>query len=519
MQRIRRALISVSDKRGVVEFARGLAELDVEILSTGGTAKILRDGGIKVVDVSEYTEFPEILDGRVKTLHPKIHGGILAVRDNPGHRQAMERLEILPIDLVACNLYPFEATVAKEGTTLDEAIEQIDIGGPSMLRSAAKNYKFVAVVTEPEDYSKILEELKKSGGHLPEEMRFSLALKTFQKTARYDAAIVSYLASLGEEAFPAKLALALEKKLDLRYGENPHQKAALYLLSGANAGVAGAEKIQGKELSFNNFLDLNAAWDLAKEFSEPACVVIKHTNPCGAATSGSMTEAIGAAFSGDPVSAFGSVIGLNRPVDVGCAEEIAAQEFIEAIIAPDFSKEALEILTSKPKWGKNVRILKLEEPEKETSGAWDFKALSGGLLVQEKDDLLLDEDKLKVVTKRAPTQKEEADLRFAWAVCKHTKSNSIVLAKENTVVGVGAGQMSRVDSAKIAIRKAAGRVKGAVAASDAFFPFPDALEEMAGSGVTAVIQPGGALRDEEVIAAADERGLAMLFTGMRHFKH
>ncbi len=517
-QKITRALISVSDKRGVVELARGLLELGVEILSTGGTAKILREKGIQVTDVSEYTQFPEILGGRVKTLHPKIHGGILAVRDNPQHREAMQRLNILPIDLVVVNLYPFEATIAKKGTTLDEAIEQIDIGGPSMLRSAAKNHHCVAVLTSPDDYSSVLEELKKSGGCLSEKRRLSLALKAFQNTARYDAAIVAYLGKLDEEGFPSQLSLVLEKKTDLRYGENPHQKAALYLLSGAG-GLAGAGKIHGKELSFNNLLDLNAAWDLVKEFSEPACVVIKHTNPCGAAVAGSLAQAFGLAYSGDPVSAFGSVISLNGLVDEKCAQKIAAKEFIEAVIAPDFSKEALEVLTTRPKWGKNVRILKPARDEKGTCRALDFKTISGGLLVQEKDDLLLDEEKIKVVTKRAPTEKEAKDLRFAWAVCKHTKSNCIVLAKESAVVGVGAGQMSRVDSAKIAIRKAAKRAKGAVAASDAFFPFPDAVEELAESGVTAVIQPGGSLRDEEVIAAADKRGLAMLFTEKRHFRH
>ncbi len=520
-QRITRALISVSDKQGVVELARGLLELGVEILSTGGTAKILREKGIQVTDVSEYTQFPEILDGRVKTLHPKIHGGILAIRDNPQHREAMQRLSILPIDLVVVNLYPFEATIAKKGTTLDEAIEQIDIGGPSMLRSAAKNHQWVAVLTSPDDYSSVLEELKKSGGYLSEKMRLTLALKAFQNTARYDAAIVSYLGSLdqpGGEVFPSSLTLNLEKKRELRYGENPHQRAALYLLNEAG-GLAGAGKIHGKELSFNNLLDLNAAWDLVKEFSEPACVVIKHTNPCGAAVAGSLAQAFGLAYSGDPVSAFGSVVSLNGLVDEECAQEIAAKEFIEAVIAPDFSKEALEILTTRPKWGKNVRILKPDRNEKETSPALDFKTISGGLLVQEKDDLLLDEEKIKVVTKRAPTEKEAKDLRFAWTVCKHTKSNCIVLAKESAVVGVGAGQMSRVDSAKIAIRKAAERTAGAIAASDAFFPFPDSIEELAESGVTAVIQPGGSLRDEEVIAAADERGLAMLFTGMRHFRH
>ena len=517
-QRIRRALISVSDKRGVVELARGLIRLGVEILSTGGTARILRENGIETIDVSEYTGFPEILDGRVKTLHPKVHGGILADRRNPQHRKTMERLGIVPIDLVVVNLYPFEATIAKAGTTLNEAIEQIDIGGPSMLRSAAKNHQCVAVLTDPKDYPSLLEELKKSDGALSERMRLSLALKAFQKTARYDAAIVSYLFSLGQEMFPSRLSLNLEKKLDLRYGENPHQRAALYSFS-ETAGLAGARKIHGKELSFNNLLDLNAAWDLVREFSEPACVVIKHSNACGAAVAASLAQAARAAYSGDPISAFGSVISLNGLVDKESAEELAAGEFIEAVIAPDFSGEALEILTTKPKWGKNVRILKPGADEKESAGALDFKSISGGLLVQEKDDLLLDEEKLKVVTKEKPTEKEAKDLRFAWTVCKHTKSNAIVLAKERAVVGVGAGQMSRVDSAKIAIRKAAERAKGAVAASDAFFPFPDAIEEMAESGVTAVIQPGGSLRDEEVIASADVRGLAILFTDMRHFKH
>ena len=529
-QIIRRALISVSDKRGVVELARGLTHLGVEILSTGGTARVLREAGTQTIDVSEYTGSPEILDGRVKTLHPKIHGGILAIRDNPQHRETMERLGIVPIDLVVVNLYPFEATIAKEGTTLNEAIEQIDIGGPSMLRSAAKNYQCVAVVTDPDDYSKLLEELKKSRGSLSEKTRLRLALKAFRNTARYDAAIASYLQSqtarqpgsqagaLEGEGFSSRLSLNLKKKLDLRYGENPHQRAALYSF-GETAGLAGARKICGKELSFNNLLDLNAAWDLVREFSEPACVVIKHTNPCGAAVAGSLAQAFRAAYSGDPLSAFGSVISLNGLVDEESAEEIAARDFIEAIIAADFSEEALEILTTKPKWGKNVRILKPEGDEKETSQAWDFKTISGGLLVQEKDDLLLDEEKVKVVSKEKPTEKEAKDLQFAWTVCKHTKSNCIVLAKERMVVGVGAGQMSRVDSTKIAIRKAAERAKGAVAASDAFFPFPDAIEELAESGVTAVIQPGGSLRDEEVIASADGQGLAMLFTGMRHFKH
>jgi len=524
--KIRRAIVSVSEKMGVADFAKALVSMGVEVLSTGGTAKLLRANGVPVRPIEDFTGFPEMLDGRVKTLHPKVHGGLLNIRDNPEHARQKREHGIEDIDLVAVNLYPFEATVARPGVTLEEAIENIDIGGPTMLRSAAKNWKYVTVVVDCGDYARVIEEMHRLGGATSDELRFELARKVFAHTARYDSMIASWLEehearARGEEGAPRVLRLELRKVADLRYGENPHQSAALYLHRHAiEASAAAAKQLAGKELSFNNLLDATAALELVKDLSGPAAAIIKHTNPCGAAEAETLAAAYHAAYEADPVSAFGSVVGLNRRVDAPTAEELAHPDrFVEVVIAPAFDDEAVRILTTKPKWGKNVRLLAAGELAPRDRSEFDFRAITGGFLRQDRDLGLAELDSLKTVTARAPSPEELTGLRFAWVVAKHVKSNAIVIAKGRTTVGVGAGQMSRVDAAFCAARKAGDRAKGAVAASDAFFPFPDGLELLADSGVSAVVQPGGAKNDAAVIAAADRRGMAMVFTGVRHFRH
>ncbi|MHC4820741.1 MAG: bifunctional phosphoribosylaminoimidazolecarboxamide formyltransferase/IMP cyclohydrolase [Planctomycetota bacterium] len=524
MAKLTRALISVYEKRGVVEFARGLVEHGVDIVSTGGTAELLRKAEVPVVDVSEVTGFPEMMDGRVKTLHPAIHGGLLARRDDADHMAALEEHGMRPIDIVVVNLYPFEATVAKEGVTPEEIIEQIDIGGPSMIRSAAKNHASVAVVCQPARYEEILGALKEHEGDLPQELRLDLAREAFRTTARYDAAIGSWFADRGGHDFPEFYSPLFEKVTDLRYGENPHQAAAVYRESGSSApSVASGETLWGKDLSFNNLLDLDAGLEIVREFAGPAVAVIKHTNPCGCAEADNLQDAFTNALAGDPLSAFGCIVALNRVVDAETAEVIAGPDtFVEGIVAPGFAGGALEALTQRRPWGKNVRIVKVDDPASapRDGSLRDLKRLAGGLLVQEQDRMLLATGPgPKCVTKREPTEEEKADLLFGWTVAKHVKSNAIVLAKDRASVGVGAGQMSRVDASTIAVRKAGERVRDSVLASDAFFPFPDAVEVAAEAGVTAIIQPGGSRNDAAVIEAANEAGLAMLFTGMRHFKH
>ncbi|HKW24994.1 MAG TPA: bifunctional phosphoribosylaminoimidazolecarboxamide formyltransferase/IMP cyclohydrolase [Terriglobales bacterium] len=519
MSKIQRAILSVTDKTGLVEFARRLAGLGVELISTGGTSRLLRESGVAVKDISELTGFPEMLDGRVKTLHPKVHGGILHMRAKPEHQAAVAEHGIAPIDMVVVNLYAFEKTAAKPGVPFEELIENIDIGGPSMIRSAAKNFHDVAVVTSPSDYASIADEMARSGAQLSLETRWRLAQKAFATTAAYDSAIASTLErvslngrfSLPAETggFPQNLRLNFRKVMDLRYGENPHQKAAMYT-DGSGAGVANGRQLQGKELSYNNIVDLQAAWELAQDFSETMCAIIKHTNPCGAATGATLVEAYKRALEADPVSAFGGVIGVNRPVDGETAAEMA-KLFVEAIAAPSFEPAALEKFAAK----KNLRLVEIKhEPQK-----WVLKNVSGGILLQDNDIRPLTEADLKVVTTRQPTAEEKRALLFAWKVCKHVKSNAILYARDGQTVGVGAGQMSRVDSCKIGAMKAVLPLKGTVAASDAFFPFPDGVEEIAKAGATAIIQPGGSVRDQEVIDAANRLGLAMIFTGVRHFRH
>ncbi|HLW85096.1 MAG TPA: bifunctional phosphoribosylaminoimidazolecarboxamide formyltransferase/IMP cyclohydrolase [Candidatus Sulfotelmatobacter sp.] len=526
--KIQRAILSVTDKTGLADFARKLSALGIELVSTGGTAKLLRDSGIAVKDISELTGFPEMLDGRVKTLHPKVHGGILHRRENPAHRSAVAEHGIPPIDIVVVNLYAFEKTAAKAGAGFDELIENIDIGGPSMIRSAAKNFHDVAIVTSPADYDAIADELVRSGGALSLDTKWRLAKKAFATTAAYDSAIASTLERVSANGnfrlptpsqaaateFPQTLRLTFQKALDLRYGENPHQKAAMYS-DGSGAGVANAHQLQGKELSYNNIVDLQAAWDLAREFDEPGfdqpmCAIIKHTNPCGAATGATLAEAYKRALESDPVSAFGGVIGVNRPVDAEAAEEMH-KLFIEVIAAPAFDEAAKAKFASK----KNLRLVEVVAADQK----WVLKNVSGGVLVQDADQRPLLPSDLRVVTRRPPTPQETRALLFAWKVCKHVKSNAIVYARDGQTVGVGAGQMSRVDSAKIGAMKAQLPLQGTVAASDAFFPFRDGVEEIAKAGATAIIQPGGSQRDSEVVAAADRLGLAMLFTGVRHFRH
>ncbi len=516
--KIQRAILSVTDKTGLVEFARKLSHLGVELISTGGTAKLLRDSGIPVKDISELTGFPEMLDGRVKTLHPKVHGGILHRRENPAHRSAVAEHGILPIDMVVVNLYAFEKTAAKPNVHFDELIENIDIGGPSMIRSAAKNFQDVAVVTSPADYDQIAEELAQSGGALSSATRWRLAQKAFATTAAYDSAIASTLERVSsngrfdfheEVAFPQTLRLSFNKVMDLRYGENPHQKAAMYS-DGSGQGVANGRQLQGKELSYNNIVDLQAAWDLAQEFEEPVCAIIKHTNPAGTATGQTLAEAYQKALACDPVSAFGGVIGVNRSIDGSAAEEMA-KLFLEVVAAPSFDEAARAKFASK----KNLRLVEITDARQK----WTLKSVSGGILLQDTDIRPLAETDLKVVSKRQPRAEEKRALLFAWKVCRHVKSNAIVYARDGQTVGVGAGQMSRVDSCKIGAMKAVLPLKGTVAASDAFFPFPDGVEEIAKAGATAIIQPGGSVRDQEVIETADRLGLAMIFTGVRHFRH
>lgn len=520
MGKIRRAILSVSDKSGVVPFAKALAQLGVEILSTGGTAKVLRDEGVPVVDISQYTGFPEMLDGRVKTLHPKVHGGLLGQRFKPDHVKKMEEHGILPIDLVAVNLYPFESTVAREGCTLEEAIENIDIGGPTMIRAAAKNYPDVTVVVDPDDYETVLTELKEKG-EVSVETNFRLAKKVYQHTARYDAAISNYLGQIeGEKKvslFPETFTFQVKKVQDLRYGENPHQKAAFYReYLQTEPCVSNSIQLQGKELSFNNLLDVDSAFETVKEFDEIAVVIIKHNNPCGVATSSvSLADAYRKARDCDPVSAFGGVVGLNRPVDHETAEEMA-KIFLEVIIAPGYTPEALDVLKVK----KDLRLL--QSPPLGGSflrGGFDLKKVVGGLLLQERDLGMVPMKDWKVVTRRQPTEQELRAMAFGWRVAKHVKSNAIVLVREDRTIGIGAGQMSRVDSTRLAVMKAQSPTKGTVLASDAMFPFRDGVDAAAEAGAVAVIQPGGSIRDDEVIAAANEHNMAMVFTGMRHFRH
>lgn len=521
MAAIKRALISVSDKTGVLELAQELNTFGVELLSTGGTAKMIRDAGIPVMDVSDYTGFPEMMDGRVKTLHPKVHGALLGLRDNPEHVDAMAKHDIEPIDMVVVNLYPFEATVARDGCSLEDAIENIDIGGPTMLRSAAKNNKFVTVLVDPDDYATVITEMKQSSGEVSTETNFRLAVKVYQHTAAYDGAISNWLGKRTAEEhadFAPTLTLQFQKAQGMRYGENPHQNAAFYVEKNiTEASIATARQLQGKALSYNNIGDTDAALECIKQFSEaPACVIVKHANPCGVATGNNLLEAYQRAFSTDPESSFGGIIAFNRELDPETAQAIVDKQFVEVIIAPQVAAGVPEIIATK----KNVRLLECGEWPAESGQRLDFKRVNGGLLVQEAD-LSLSND-LKVVTKRTPTEKEWQDLNFAWRVAKFVKSNAIVYCRDGMTIGVGAGQMSRVNSARIAAIKAehAGLdVKGAAMASDAFFPFRDGIDNAAAVGITAVIQPGGSIRDEEVIAAADEAGIAMVFTGMRHFRH
>ena len=521
MATIKRALISVSDKTGIIDLARELNSFGVELLSTGGTAKMIRDAGIPVMDVSDYTGFPEMMDGRVKTLHPKVHGALLGLRDNPEHVNAMNRHDIEPIDMVVVNLYPFEATVSQDGCSLEDAIENIDIGGPTMLRSAAKNNKFVTVLVDPADYETVIGEMKQNSGEISAATNFSLAVKVYQHTAAYDGAISNWLGKRSAEdhvEFPPTLTLQYKKAQGMRYGENPHQNAAFYVeKTVSEASIATARQLQGKALSYNNIGDTDAALECVKQFGEaPACVIVKHANPCGVATGETLLEAYQRAFSTDPESAFGGIIAFNRELDPETAQAIVDKQFVEVIIAPGVSVAASEIVAAK----KNVRLLECGEWESQTGARLDFKRVNGGLLVQDAD-LLLSAD-LKVVTKRAPTDKEREDLDFVWRVAKFVKSNAIVYGRDGMTIGVGAGQMSRVNSARIAAIKAehAGlEVQGAAMASDAFFPFRDGIDNAAAAGITAVIQPGGSIRDEEVIAAADEHNIAMIFTGMRHFRH
>jgi phosphoribosylaminoimidazolecarboxamide formyltransferase/IMP cyclohydrolase len=516
MEPIQRALISVSDKTGILEFAIELQKTGVEILSTGGTADLLRKGGVPVIQVSDYTGFPEMMDGRIKTLHPRVHGGILARRDVPEHVKAMEDHGIRPIDLVVINLYPFEETVARKDCSLEDAIENIDIGGPAMVRSAAKNFKDVVVLVNPADYSLILEEVK--AGTVTLETRSRLCRDAFAHTARYDSLISTYLTERRQEEsdYPPLLNQPFEKVQELRYGENPHQSAALYKESSPlPSDIVSAQQLQGKELSFNNFIDLNAAWELVKEFDKGVVVIIKHTNPCGVAQGEDQLKAFIVAREVDPTSAFGGILGFNRPVTAKTAEEIT-KNFVEAVVAPGFEPEALKLFASK----KNVRLMQMPElGYTQDTGKFDLKRIGGGLLVQSRDSLTYIEGQIKVVSERKPDDREMEDMKFAWIVAKHVKSNAIIYAKDQEIIGIGAGQMSRVDSARVAVEKARKPLQGGVMASDAFFPFRDSIDEAAKNGITAIISPGGSIRDEEVLQAASEHNIAMVFTGTRHFKH
>jgi phosphoribosylaminoimidazolecarboxamide formyltransferase / IMP cyclohydrolase len=520
-KQIRRALLSVTDKTGLVDFARALVSFGVELVSTGGTARTLREAGLGVQDISDLTGFPEMLDGRVKTLHPKVHGGLLYIRGNQEHENAVATHGIQPIDMVVVNLYAFEKTASQPGVAFGHLIENIDIGGPSMVRSAAKNFEDVAIVTCVEDYPALTEELTANNGGLTRDTRWRLARQAFALTAAYDSAIANTLDQIAEAPapaataapdvtdFPATLRINMRQAQSLRYGENPHQKAALYA-DGTGLGVAGATQLQGKELSYNNLVDLDACWELVQEFSEPAVIIVKHTNPCGAATGTNVLEAYQKALASDPVSAFGGIIGINREVDGAAAEEIA-KLFVECIAAPSFTLEARERFSAR----RNLRLVEIRTAASKPV----IKQVSGGMLMQDSDTASVAESELDVVTWRPPTANELRSLIFAWRVCKHVKSNAIVYARDGQTVGVGAGQMSRVDAARFGAMKAVLPLAGCVAASDAYFPFPDGLEEVAKAGATAVIQPGGSVNDQKVIEAADKLGLAMVFTGIRHFRH
>jgi phosphoribosylaminoimidazolecarboxamide formyltransferase/IMP cyclohydrolase len=512
--RIRRALLTVSDKRGLVDFARGLAELGIEIVSTGGTARELEGAGLSVRAIDDYTGFPEILDGRVKTLNPRIYAGLLAVRSNPEHVSTLGEHAIEPIDLVCVNLYPFERTASRRGVSDAEVIENIDIGGPTLIRAAAKNHAFAAVVARPEMYDAVLEELRTTGARLSEQTREALAMEAFSYTARYDAAIARWFAER-EDDFPAVYPRVYEKVLDLSYGENPHQRAAYYAQAGTRTHLLSmVSKLHGKELSFNNLLDLDSARRLVSEFEIPAAAIMKHNNPCGVAVGATIEEAYDLAFETDPMSAYGGVYCINRPVGLELAERLS-KTFVELVFAPGYDKDALELLMQKP----NIRILEDQERRLEPVAEHDTRRVRGGLLVQDRnEDIELRED-MRVVTERKPTEAEWGEMLFAWKVCKHVRSNAIVLAKDLATVGIGAGQMSRVDSVRLAVEKAQRSLEGAAMASDAFFPFADGPEAGIAAGVKSIIQPGGSKRDDEVVAACDAAGVAMVFTTRRHFRH
>ncbi len=519
MIKVKRALISVSDKTGLVDFAKGLQKFGVEILSTGGTASLLRQSNIPVIEVSDYTGFPEMLDGRVKTLHPKIHGGLLALRDNPDHMKQIAAHGIGTIDMVVVNLYPFEKAVAKKNVSLEEAIENIDIGGPSMLRSAAKNYKSVAVICNPARYTDVLAELNNNSGILSDKVLTNLAIEVFERTNTYDAAIYSFLSNRFKtdnafSNFPKEIALSFKKVQDLRYGENPHQAAAFYADGRNKEGLTSLKQLHGKELSFNNILDLNAAVDIVREFDQPAAVIIKHNNPCGVAQDKALDKAYTKAFKCDSLSAFGGIIGLNRPVDGKTAQAISKSGFMECVVAPKFESQAIDILGQK----KNLRLLELDIyglPQEK----YDYKKVAGGLLLQEKDNRNLKPEEIKIVSKIKPNKAQLEAMQFGWKLIKHVKSNAIVLVKGTQAIGIGAGQTSRVDSALHAIRKAGALAKGAVLISDAFLPMPDTVTFAAKAGVKAIIQTGGSIMDAEVIKEADKKKIAMVTTGLRHFKH
>jgi len=534
--KVERALLSVSDKNGLEDFARALSQLGIELVATGGTRRLIDEAGIPVREVSDLTGFPEMMDGRVKTLHPKVHGGILALREEATHVAAMEEHGIGPIDMVVVNLYPFEDTVARPDVERAEAIEQIDIGGPSMVRSAAKNHRYVSIVTDPADYGRVLDELQKGDGAVSMELRRELALKAFSLTARYDAAISRWLftqeqadsADDAAEAFPETYCLTGTKVADLRYGENPHQVAAFYRApttgpaDAVEPSLATAEVLGGKALSYNNILDLDAALALAKEFEQPFACVLKHSNPCGAACGETVAEALAAAWEGDPLSAFGSVLAFNRPVDLATAEFlVSGNRFVEAIIAPSFDEDALSELREKPRWGKNLRLLACGPfgPDSRDAGDIECRRVVGGFLLQGRDLATDERAELEVPTAAKPTDEQIEDLLFASKISKHVKSNAIVIVKERRVLGVGAGQMSRVDSVKLAVEKSGDEIEGSVLGSDAFFPFPDGAEAAMAAGVRAILQPGGSIRDKAVVAACDAQGVPMVFTGRRHFRH
>lgn len=521
---IKRVLVSVSDKTGVVDFCKALAGYGAEFISTGGTAKTLRDAGLNVKDISEHTGFPEMLDGRVKTLHPKVHGGLLARRDVEDHLRVAEKHGIGLIDMVIVNLYPFESTVAKPGVSFEDAIENIDIGGPSMVRSASKNHEAVAVVTDPADYAALAKEMAEHGGKLGLNTRRKLALKAFRLTSWYDHAIAEYLHGQlgGEDELSAQKLVALKQTQELRYGENPHQSAAFYATGRKREGLGALEQISGKELSYNNILDLDAAMRVAGEYHDaPFAVVIKHTNPCGAAVADSIAEAFSRSYDCDPLSAFGGIVGLNRPFDLATAEAfLAGEKFLEAVVAPEFEPAAVKALVedSKKKWRKSIRLVKAL-PLKVTRPPIEYRSVTGGMLAQTSDGHVEQAPELKVVTSHVPNSAQMKELSFAWKLCKHYKSNAIVLTAGKALIGYGAGQTNRVDSTEHALARAGAKAKGGVLASDAFFPFPDSIEKAARAGVAAIIQPGGSVRDDDVIAACNNHGIAMVFTGMRHFRH